>query len=89
MVRDAGFEPAGISCVYAGSKGTHSQIHSQSLGDSPELGEIVTVWPDLPQPLKAAILAIVRSSHASDDKSLNKRKTVRQGQSRNQEVVNQ
>ncbi len=40
---------------------TTSEI--DTLGLSPELAEIVTAWPDLPENIKAAITALVQSQH--------------------------
>ena len=61
MVRDAGFEPACKRCIHQGSRAADSQIDSQSFRDEPELREIAAAWPLLAGPLKAAVLAIVRS----------------------------
>ena len=62
-MRDAGFEPVGKVSNYAGLRAM-PQIAPQDSGDASELGEIATAWPDLPEPLKAAVLAIVRSFHS-------------------------
>ena len=39
-----------------------SQGVSQDSGVAPELLEIVTAWHDLTEPIKAAVLAVVRSA---------------------------
>jgi hypothetical protein len=41
--------------------GVNTQIDTQKLRDSSELVEIIKSWTALPEPLKAGVLAIVRS----------------------------
>jgi hypothetical protein len=38
-----------------------SAAESGAVGANPELREVVEAWPDLPEPIQAAILALVRS----------------------------
>ena len=63
MVRDAGFEPACNPCLEAGSTGYDTQIDSQNSGSEPETDLIRSVWPKLPEAIKAAVLAIVGPYH--------------------------
>jgi hypothetical protein len=48
-----------------------TQRDAHDSGDKPELAEVVAAWPDLPRPLKAAILAIVRSQRRASREGRN------------------
>jgi len=55
------FEPAAESSIHQASPCGASHIASHDSEDASELAEVRTAWAGLPQALKAAILAIVRS----------------------------
>ena len=61
MVRDAGFEPEAKGCIDAGLLGDPSHIASHDTQIKLDGWEVVEAWPGLPEGLRAAILAIVRS----------------------------
>jgi hypothetical protein len=65
MVRAAGFEPtANTDEHWLKSTPTHRRTHQDS-----NLVKIIGVWPSLPPPLKAAILAIINSVTSSSEPS--------------------
>ena len=66
MVRDTGFEPVGVACKFKASSATDSPDYSLPQGSAPELVELCDAWTDLPLPLKAAVLAIIRSHKGSN-----------------------
>ena len=68
MVRDAGFEPESGICIDAGFRGAVSQIASHDVQIKLDGWEVVEAWPGLPEALRAAILAIVRSFTGRDAK---------------------
>ena len=69
MERAKGFEPSPEKSELVDSqvfsqagKSGYTQIRAHAAGAScPKLAKVVAVWPKLPEPLKAAILAIVNS----------------------------
>ncbi len=65
MVRDAGFEPDGKPCKIKGSSRGDTRIDTRAARDLSEFCEIIAVWPQLPPPLRAAVLAIIRT-HGGD-----------------------
>jgi hypothetical protein len=63
MVRDAGFEPEAEGCIDAGFGWGPSQIAASHEAQIKLDGwEVMEAWPGLTEPLRAAILAIVRSA---------------------------
>ena len=68
MVRDAGFEPEENGCIDAGFLGGASHIASHDTQIKLDGWEVVEAWPGLPEALRAAILAIVRSFTGRDAK---------------------
>jgi hypothetical protein len=62
MVRGAGFEPAALSLkVNELHTDTHTRAHTLSV----DLAEVVEIWCDIPEAVKAGILAIVRAYRTS------------------------
>ena len=57
------FEPEAGGCIDAGFLGGPSQIASHDAQIKLDGWEVVEAWPGLPEALRAAILAIVRSDH--------------------------
>ena len=51
-----GFEPTDLAFIASYFRNRDSLIHS------PDLAEVVASWPDLAAPLRAAVLAIVRTA---------------------------
>ena len=61
--RYRGFESPSLRHISQGDSHADSRIDSRSpIPSCPDLARIVTVWEKLPAPLKAAILAIVKSA---------------------------
>jgi hypothetical protein len=59
----SGFESPSLRHILQGNSDGDSQRDSQtSVPLSPELSQVVTAWEKLPAPLKAAILAIVKTA---------------------------
>ena len=56
------FEPEARPCIDAASAGVTSHIASHEAKTKLEGWEVVEAWEGLPEPLRAAILAIVRSA---------------------------
>jgi hypothetical protein len=75
LERAKGFEPSAQNSELVDSqalpqseKSDYTQIRAQILdSSSPDLAKVVEAWPNLPGPLKAAILAIIDSSAASKE----------------------
>jgi hypothetical protein len=65
MVRDVGFEPVLRSAGHEALNVAHSQIDSQKIRHGFEICEVIRVWPALPNGLRAAVLAIIRT-HEKD-----------------------
>jgi hypothetical protein len=65
MVRAAGFEPASIPREIKGLESIAAQLAAQLAQDGGELAELLAAWPNLPAPLRAAVMAIVRSQSGS------------------------
>ena len=61
MVRDTGFEPVGHPSKIKASSVADSPYYSPSEREWAEWVEITQAWPLLPAPLRAAVLALVRS----------------------------
>ncbi len=61
MAASLGLEPTGNACIHAGLTGEGTEKWTDHFEGCPELREIASAWAGLPAPLKAAILAIVRS----------------------------
>ncbi len=61
MAASLGLEPTGNPCAGAGAVGGGTEKGTDRFEGCLELREIAGAWPGLPAPLKAAILAIVRS----------------------------
>src|ERR1700678_555033 len=57
----AGFEPAASPCIDEASVGVPSHIASHEAKTKLEGWEVIEAWAGLPEALRAAILAIVRS----------------------------
>ncbi|GAT35259.1 hypothetical protein TSACC_3323 [Terrimicrobium sacchariphilum] len=76
MVRDTGFEPVGAPLIINDlRKGCHTGCHTNEsqAGEFPEgfeICEVINAWLTLPKPLRAAVLAIVRSH--KEDLSINR-----------------
>jgi hypothetical protein len=69
-MRDTGFEPAVNSPFLEESANRLSQIPSLKDLRGLELCEVIAAWPDLPEALRAGVLAIVRTQ--SRDLSINR-----------------
>ncbi len=61
MAASLGLEPTDKACIHAGLTGEGTEKGTDRFEGCSELQEIAGSWPGLPVPLKAAILAIVRS----------------------------
>jgi hypothetical protein len=58
-----GFESPSLRHILQGNSDGDSQRDSQtSVPLSPDLSQVVTAWEKLPAPLKAAILAIIKTA---------------------------
>jgi hypothetical protein len=69
-MRDTGFEPAAKSPFLEKSANRLSQIPSLKDLRGLELCEVIAAWPDLPEALRAGVLAIIRTH--SRDLSINR-----------------
>jgi hypothetical protein len=61
------FEPEARPCIDEASAGVPSQIASHEAKSKLEGWEVIEAWAGLPEPLRAAILAIVRSDRAGKE----------------------
>jgi hypothetical protein len=61
------FEPEARPCIDAASAGVTSHIASHEAKTRLEGWEVIEAWPGLPEALRAAILAIVRSTRAGKE----------------------
>jgi len=61
MVRGTGFEPVGHPSKINGSSVTDSPYYSPDAPLPADLRRVMDVWPSLPPPLRAAVMALVGS----------------------------
>ena len=57
-------DPAATGAECSAAKLNHKQDHKRILED-PELARLIDTWPDLPEPVKAGILAMVQAARQS------------------------
>ena len=65
MVRAAGFEPEIETSKFKDSAAADTAIGTLSAKDSEELAEVILIWSRLPAPLRAAVMALVRSQQGT------------------------
>ena len=66
-----GFEPTDSSCkqkTYDSTDTNTAPKNAKTAANDPDLAKVIDTWPDLPGPIKTAILALVQSSQQTQGK---------------------